>query len=181
MQIRTIAIAFALLSAFAAPPAGAQEVPDFVEFASPQGPRIRAVMSGADFDAAMEAVGFDEGQRTTAGSMFDDAQARMFEAKRAADAQARGVGLFDRSARAVEERSKAARDLRTRMLATVDDLFTALGAVATAEQQPALARERAKARRNAIRATCRPPAWACAWRRPISTHPCRVPASIRRW
>ncbi len=156
MQIRTIALASALLSALAAPPAQAQNVPDFVEFTQPQGPRIRAVMSGADFDAAMEAVGFDEGQRTTAGSMFDDAQARMFEAKRAADAQARGVGLFDRSARAVEERSKAARDLRTRMLATVDDLFAALGAVATAEQQPALARERAKARRNAIRATMPP-------------------------
>jgi hypothetical protein len=153
---RTIALASALIAALAAPPARAQEVPDFVEFASPQGPRIRAVMSGADFDAAMEAVGFDEGQRTTAGSMFDDAQARMFEAKRAADAQARGVGLFDRSARAVEERSKAARELRTRMLATVDDLFAALGAVATAEQQPALARERAKARRNAIRATMPP-------------------------
>jgi hypothetical protein len=42
------------------------------------------------------------------------------------------------------------------MLATVDDLFAALGAVATAEQQPALARERAKARRNAIRATMPP-------------------------
>lgn len=156
MQIRTIALASALLSVLAAPPAQAQNVPDFMEFTQPQGPRIRAVMSGADFDAAMEAVGFDEGQRTTAGSMFDDAQARMFEAKRAADAQARGVGLFDRSARAVEERSKAARDLRTRMLATVDDLFAALGAVATAEQQPALARERAKARRNAIRATMPP-------------------------
>jgi len=153
---RTIALASALIAALAAPPARAQEMPDFVEFAPPQGPRVRAVMSGADFDAAMEAVGFDEGQRTTAGSMFDDAQARMFEAKRAADAQARGVGLFDRSARAVEERSKAARELRTRMLATVDDLFAALGAVATAEQQPALARERAKARRNVIRATMPP-------------------------
>ncbi|MFM8872342.1 MAG: hypothetical protein ACKOJI_03125 [Phycisphaerales bacterium] len=153
---RTIALASALIATLAASTARAQEMPDFVEFTQPQGPRIRAVMSGADFDAAMEAVGFDEGQRTTAGSMFDDAQARMFEAKRAADAQARGVGLFDRSARAVEERSKAARELRTRMLATVDDLFAALGAVATAEQQPALARERAKARRSTIRATMPP-------------------------
>ncbi|MFM9168664.1 MAG: hypothetical protein ACKOTD_00685, partial [Phycisphaerales bacterium] len=60
------------------------------------------------------------------------------------------------SARAVEERSKAARELRTRMLATVDDLFAALGAVATAEQQPARARERAQARRSAIRAPMPP-------------------------
>jgi hypothetical protein len=142
-----------VLAAPATRPCHAQGAIDFESFSMPRQASIRTVMSGAEFDAAMEAVGFDEAQRTTAGSMFDDAQARMFEAKRAADAQARGVGMFDRSVRAVEEQAKAARALRASMLATVDELCTSLGAVATAEQQPALARERAKARRRIIRAT----------------------------
>jgi hypothetical protein len=149
-SLRCIAL---VLAALASRPCHAQGAIDLDAFATPQPASVRTVMSGAEFDAAMEAVGFDAGQRTTAGSMFDDAQARMFEAKRAADAQARGLGMFDRSARTVEERAKATRELRTRMLATVDELFSSLAAVATAEQQPALARERAKARRRVIRAT----------------------------
>ena len=149
----TAALAALALAILADRPCRAQGAIDFDAFATPQPASVRTVMGGAEFDAVMEAIGFDAGQRTTAGSMFDDAQARMFEAKRAADAQARGLGMFDRSARTVEERSKATRELRTRMLATVDELFAALGAVATAEQQPALVRERAKARRRVIRAT----------------------------
>jgi hypothetical protein len=149
-SLRCIAL---VLAALASRPCHAQGAIDLDALATPQPASVRTVMSGAEFDAAMEAVGFDAGQRTTAGSMFDDAQARMFEAKRAADAQARGLGMFDRSARTVEERAKATRELRTRMLATVDELFSSLAAVATAEQQPALARERAKARRRVIRAT----------------------------
>ena len=142
-----------VVAALAARPCHAQGAIDFESLAMPRQASIRTVMSGAEFDAAMESVGFDEGQRTTAGSMFDDAQSRMFEAKRSADALARGVGMFDRSVRAVEEQARAARGLRASMLATVDELFASLGAVATAEQQPALARERAKARRRVIRAT----------------------------
>ena len=150
---KTAAIAATALALLAGRPSHAQGAIDFDAFAAPQPGSVRTVMSGSEFDAVMEAVGFDAAQRTTAGSMFDDAQARMFDAKRSADAMAKGVGMFDRSTRAVEDRAKATRELRTRMLATVDELFASLGAVAAAEQQPALARERSKARRRVIRAT----------------------------
>lgn len=140
----------AMLAAIPAAPSSAQ-----VEIALPGGEsrRSRAVMSGREFDAVAEAVGFDPSQRTSADAMFDDAQARMFEAKRVADAAARKVGLFEPSRDAVAARDAAMRTLRTSLLAQVDELFASLGAIARPDQQPALAHERRTARLRVIRTT----------------------------
>ncbi len=137
-------------AAMPAEPSAAQ-----VEIALPGGEdrRSRVVMSGREFDGVAEAVGFDPSQRTTADAMFDDAQARMFEAKRTADAAARKVGLFEPSREAVAARGAAMRALRTSLLAQVDDLFASLGAIARPEQQPALLHERRVARLRVIRTT----------------------------
>lgn len=140
----------AMAAAVPAAPSSAQ-----VEIALPGGEdrRSRVVMSGREFDGVAEAVGFDPSQRTTADAMFDDAQARMFEAKRTADAAARKVGLFEPSREAVAARGAAMRALRTSLLAQVDDLFASLGAIARPEQQPALLHERRVARLRVIRTT----------------------------
>jgi hypothetical protein len=174
-SLRCIAL---VLAALASRPCHAQGAIDLDALATPQPASVRTVMSGAEFDAAMEAVGFDAGQRTTAGSMFDDAQARMFEAKRAADAQARGLGMFDRSARTVEERAKATRELRTRMLATVDELFSSLPSPRPSSSR----RSRASAPRPAGASSARrcPEASGCAWHPPTPRPHSRSPASMHR-
>lgn len=140
----------AMVAAVPAAPSSAQ-----VEVALPRGEnrRSRAVMSGREFDAVAESVGLDPSQRTAADAMFDDAQARMFEAKRVADAAARKVGLFEPSRDAVAARGGATRTLRTSLLAQVDELFASLGAIARPDQQPALAHERRVARLRVIRTT----------------------------
>lgn len=140
----------AAAAAMPAAPSSAQ-----VEIALPgrEDRRSCVVMSGREFDGVAEAVGFDPSQRTTADVMFDDAQARMFEAKRTADAAARKVGLFEPSREAVAARGAAMRALRTSLLAQVDDLFASLGAIARPEQQPALLHERRVARLRVIRTT----------------------------
>lgn len=140
----------AMAAAVPAAPSSAQ-----VEIALPGGEdrRSRVVMSGREFDGVAEAVGFDPSQRTTADAMFDDAQARMFEAKRTADAAARKVGLFEPSREAVAARGAAMRALRTSLLAQVDDLFASLDAIARPEQQPSLLHERRVARLRVIRTT----------------------------
>lgn len=142
-----------LAASMALQPAAAQ-----VEVALPgaEGRRSRVVMSGREFDAVAEAVGFDPSQRTAVDAMFDDAQARMFDAKRTADAAARKVGLFDQSREATAARSAAMRALRTSMLAQVDELFASLGAISRPDQQAALAHERRLARLRVIRTTMPP-------------------------
>ena len=142
-----------LAASMASQPAAAQ-----VEVALPgaEGRRSRVVMSGREFDAVAEAVGFDPSQRTAVDAMFDDAQARMFDAKRTADAAARKVGLFDQSREATAARSAAMRALRTSMLAQVDELFASLGAISRPDQQAALAHERRLARLRVIRTTMPP-------------------------
>jgi hypothetical protein len=129
-----------LAASMASQPAAAQ-----VEVALPgaEGRRSRVVMSGREFDAVAEAVGFDPSQRTVVDAMFDDAQARMFDAKRTADAAARKVGLFDQSREATATRSAAMRALRTAMLAQVDELFASLAAISRPDQQAALAHDAA--------------------------------------
>jgi hypothetical protein len=142
-----------LAASMASQPAAAQ-----VEVALPgaEGRRSRVVMSGREFDAVAEAVGFDPSQRTVVDAMFDDAQARMFDAKRTADAAARKVGLFDQSREATATRSAAMRALRTAMLAQVDELFASLAAISRPDQQTALAHERRLARLCVIRTTMPP-------------------------
>jgi hypothetical protein len=149
---KNLAAVAALAAALAGVPAATAAQ---VEFALPggEGRQERAVMSGREFDALSESVGFDPAQRTAADAIFDDAQARMFAAKRTGDAAARTAGLFDRSAAATAARGSAARAMRTSLLAQADELFASLGAIARPEQQAALAHERRLARLRVVRAT----------------------------
>lgn len=146
-------IASLFACAFAAVPAGSAHAQVEISMPGAEGPGARAVMSGREWDALVEASGLDPAQRTAADAIFDDAQARMFESKRTADEAARRAGLFDPSRDAVVARAAAARAMRTALLAQVDELFASLAAIARPEQQAALAHERRMARLRAIRAT----------------------------
>ena len=72
---KNLAAVAALAAALAGVPAATAAQ---VEFALPggEGRQERAVMSGREFDALSESVGFDPAQRTAADAIFDDAQAR---------------------------------------------------------------------------------------------------------
>lgn len=113
------------------------------------------VLSSKDFQGILEAIGMDETQREVASSSFDDAQARMFAAKRAADSvRTRAAGAEDDQHLAEQEQAR--RAMAQAILGEVDGLFQSMSAVATAAQREALERERLAAKRRCIRAMLGP-------------------------
>ena len=103
----TAAVAAAML-ALAAPacPAHAQFSLEFGGAAE-----ANPVLESKDFDAICTALALDDTQRQIAGTAFDDAQDRMFEAKRRADAVRSRTGTDPSDDQAMAEREQSRKAL----------------------------------------------------------------------
>ena len=147
--MRFTAAVVALLFTLAAParPAHAQFSLEFGGAAE-----ANPVLASKDFDAICDALGLDATQRQIAGTAFDDAQERMFDAKRRADAVRARTGTNPSDDQAMAEREQARKALAQEILNQLDDLFRSLMPVIRADQRDALERERLAAKRRAVRA-----------------------------
>jgi hypothetical protein len=143
--IRAIVAALVLSCGLLHSPAGAQ-------FVIGGGMNSNPVLSSKDFDAILDSVGFDDGQRQLAGSMFDDAQVPMFAAKRQFDDVVDRTGPDTGDPKVREAQQQARRALAQTMTESIDRFFESLSAVARPEQQADVERERLAAKRRAIRA-----------------------------
>ena len=143
--IRAIVAALALSCGLLHSPADAQ-------FVIGGGMNSNPVLSSKDFDAILDSVGFDDGQRQLAGSMFDDAQVPMFAAKRQFDDVVDRTGTDTGDQKVREAQQQARRALAQSITDSIDRFFESLAAVARPEQLADLERERLAARRRAIRA-----------------------------
>jgi hypothetical protein len=143
--IRAIVAALVLSCGLLHSPADAQ-------FVIGGGMNSNPVLSSKDFDAILDSVGFDDGQRQLAGSMFDDAQVPMFAAKRQFDDVVDRTGTDTGDQKVREAQQQARRALAQAMSESIDRFFQSLSAVARPEQQADVERERLAARRRAIRA-----------------------------
>ena len=115
------------------------------------GSEANPVLASKDFDAIADAIGLDDTQRQVANAGFDDAQERMFAAKRRMDAIRARHGLDPKDEQAIAEVEQGRRALSQAILAEVDSLFQAIAAVTRQDQRDALERERLAAKRRAIR------------------------------
>lgn len=144
------ALAAAIVLLAAAGPAVRAQAP----FMLAPGSQPNPVMSSKEFQAVLDAAGLDDQQRQVASSSFDDVQARMFAAKRAADAaRSRQGGSEDQR---LAEAEQARRAMAQAVLSEIDGLFRSIGAIATDAQAEAIERERLAARRRCIRAMLGP-------------------------
>ena len=143
--IRAIVAALVLSCGLLHSPADAQ-------FVIGGGMNSNPVLSSKDFDAILDSVGFDDGQRQLAGSMFDDAQVPMFAAKRQFDDVVDRTGTDTGDQKVREAQQQARRALAQSMIESIDRFFQSLSAVARPEQQADVERERLAAKRRAIRA-----------------------------
>jgi hypothetical protein len=109
------------------------------------------VLPSKEYDAIADAIGLDDVQRQVANAGFDDAQERMFAAKRRMDAIRARHGSDPKDEQAIAEVEQGRRALSQAILAEVDSLFQAVAAVTRADQRDALERERLAAKRRAIR------------------------------
>lgn len=116
------------------------------------GPARNPVLASKDFEEILDSVGFDDGQRQLAASMFDDAQIPMFAAKRRFDDEMDRIGTTSRDEKSLAAQQQARRALSQSILETTDGFFQSLAAVARPEQQANLDRQRLAGSRRAIRA-----------------------------
>ena len=110
------------------------------------------VMSSKDWEAAVAAIGLDAQQRQVADALFNDAQDRMFAAKRTSDEARARVDPAATDERAAAARADARRALSQAMLAEIDGLFRTLGGVLRDEQRASADRVANSAKRRMIRA-----------------------------
>lgn len=140
-------------------------------------PSTQMVMSSRDLDALLLSIGFDQMQRDTSGPLFDDLQRELMAARDeleaaiaaagpAASSSARGAALRlgssgsneaapppEPTARELAELEAAKRRAYRRMSAAEQQFFDGLKALARAEQQAAVERERQSATRRLVRRT----------------------------
>jgi hypothetical protein len=129
---------------------GATVAPATAQF-SVMDPAAQNVMSSRDFNALLETLGFDAGQRATVGPLFDDAQSELIAARNDLAAIA-APGPKDDSKSFADYESRKRRAYE-RMKSAEHDFFAGLAAIATPAQQPAVERERLAASRRLIRRT----------------------------
>jgi len=148
-RMRPVTLVVAAVLALLSPAAGAR-----AQFGLEFGGAAEAnpVLSSKDFDAICDAVRLDAAQRQIAGTSFDDAQDRMFEAKRRADAVRARTGTNPTDDQSIAEREQARKALAQEVLNQLDNLFRAMVPVIRADQREDLERERLAAKRRAIRA-----------------------------
>lgn len=114
-------------------------------------PASQPVMSSRDFNALMDALNFDAGQRATAGPLFDDVQRELMAARDEADATPTPDNTATARDQAEFESSK--RRAYQRMRAAEQTFFEGLAALATPAQKAAVERERLASERRLIRRT----------------------------
>jgi hypothetical protein len=134
----------------------------FAQFALPLGSAGTAnpVMAGKDWEAAVAAIGLDGAQRQVADAIFDEAQERMFDAKRRADGDPGNGTAAPPGTRDAAAEEAARRALARDILAEVDGLFGTVARLVGEERSAVAEREGQAARRRAIRAMLGPAASA---------------------
>lgn len=117
-------------------------------------PGAQSVMSSRDFNALLEAIAFDASQRATVGPLFDDMQIELIAARDELAATAAPARNAD--SRTLADFESRKRRSYQRMSAAEQTFFDGLSALASADQQPAVERERLAATRRLIRRTLGP-------------------------
>jgi hypothetical protein len=139
------------------------------------------VMSSKDWEATVAAIGFDAQQRQVADALFNDAQDRMFAAKRRAGDELAKLGPAADDDRSLAAEAQARRTLAQSVQAEIDGLFAGLAPVVRDGQRAAVDREAGAAKRRAVRAMLGPAAsgGAVAWDMERVIDACRLSPEAR--
>ena len=136
---RAAALALTALALLTAPAAAQSALP----FGSAG--TANPVMSSKDWEAAVAAIGLDAQQRQVADALFNDAQDRMFAAKRRAGDELAKLEPAADDDRSLAAEAQARRTLAQSMQAEIDGLFAGLapvGRTAVGVGRPVVARQR---------------------------------------
>lgn len=111
----------------------------------------QSVMSSRDFNALLDALEFDAGQRATAGPLFDDAQRELIAARD--DLAASAVPGPRADSKELSDHESRKRRAYERMKSAERTFFEGLAAFASPAQKPLVERERLAAARRLVRRT----------------------------